>query len=403
MTTLSRWVLHADMDAFYAAVEQRDDPALRGRPVLVGGRGRGVVLTASYEARPYGVGSGMGMEAALRRCPGAVVIPPRFSRYLAVSRQIMAVFRDYSPVVEPLGLDEAFVDLSGTERLFGSPGEVGARIRRAVREVTGLAVSVGASGTKYVAKVASDYCKPDGLLVVPQEEARAFLAPLPVSRLWGAGPKTTARLHAIGLERIGQLAEADVAWLERELGSMGPHFRQLALASDERRVLSGRRAHSMGSQRTLAADVDADDLEAIALHLRRAADRIGRRLRKKGFLAGGVRVVLKTRSFRTATRQRLLSAPSDEAAALFEAAAGLLGRFDHREPYRLVGLAAFDLCRATPLQLDLFVHRDTRQLRLERAADAIAARFGAGALFRATDLAGPPTAEGPPDLDDLWD
>lgn len=388
------------MDAFYAAVEQRDDPSLVGRPVLVGGRGRGVVLTASYEARPFGVGSGMGMEAALRRCPGAVVIPPRFSRYVAVSRQIMAIFRDFTPVVEPLGLDEAFMDLSGTERLFGSPADVGVRIKRAVREATGLAVSVGASGTKYVAKVASDYGKPDGLLVVPQAEARAFLAPLPVSRLWGAGAKTAARLTALGLLRIGQVAEADPAWLERELGGAGPHFHALARALDPRPVLRGRSAVSMGSQRTLPADVL--DLADIAAHLRRAADRIGRRLRRKGFLAGGVRVVLKTRTFKLLTRQQMLPGPSDEAATLYAAAVELLDRFEHKEPYRLVGLAAFELRRERPQQLDLFVHRDTRQLRLERAADAIAARFGQGALVRATDLARTP-GESPPNLDDLWD
>lgn len=401
MDTAARWVLHADMDAFYAAVEQRDDPSLRGRPVLVGGQHRGVVLTASYEARPYGVGSGMPMATARRQCPDAVVVPPRFSRYVEVSRQVMAVFRDYSPQVEPLGLDEAFIDLSGTERLFGSPLVIGRRIKQAVCEVTGgLVVSVGISGTKYVAKVASDVGKPDGLLMIPHEEARAFLAPLPVSRLWGAGPKTAARLRALGFEWIGQVAAADPVFLERELGVAGPHFHRLAQALDPRPVLRGRRAQSIGSQRTLAKDVD--DLEEIRLHLRRAADRIGRRLRTKELLACGVRVTLKTRSFKLFSRQTVLRVPSDEAARLFEAAAALLARFDHREPYRLVGLAAFDLRRQNPYQLDLFVHRDTRHLRLERVVDEVSKRFGADAVRRGTDLTHPVGGEVPPNLDDLW-
>ena len=203
-----RIIAHADMDAFYAAVEQLDDPSLRGRPLLVGPRSaRGVVLTASYEARPYGVGSAMPMAKARRMCPNAVIIPPRFDRYQEVSATIMKVFSDFSPEVEALSLDEAFLDMTGSEQLFGDPQSIGRRLKSAIREATGgLTASVGLSATKYVAKVASACQKPDGLTVVPPEEAKAWLAPLSVSWLWGAGPKTQARLHQLGLHTIGDVA-----------------------------------------------------------------------------------------------------------------------------------------------------------------------------------------------------
>jgi DNA polymerase-4 len=222
-----RIIAHADMDAFYAAIEQLDDPSLRGQPLLVGPpSARGVVLTASYEARPYGVGSAMPMATARRMCPSAVIVPPRFDRYQEVSAKIMSVFANFSPDVEALSLDEAFLDMTGSEQLFGDPKSIGRRLKEAVREVTGgLMASVGLSATKYVAKVASACRKPDGLTVVPPEEAKAWLAPLPVSWLWGAGPKTQARLHLLGLHTIGDVADADVKLLSTKLGSAGLHFR----------------------------------------------------------------------------------------------------------------------------------------------------------------------------------
>ena len=273
--TWPRVVAHADMDAFYAAVEQLDDPSLRGRPVLVGPRSwRGVVLTASYEARPYGVGSAMPVAEARRRCPHAVMVEPRFGRYEELSRQVMDVFADFSPVVEPISLDEAFLDMSGAERLFGPPPVMAKRIRDAVREATGLAVSVGVSATKYVAKVASACAKPDGLLVVAPQTARRWLAPLPVSRLWGAGRKTVPRLEALGYHTIGDIAGTDPALLADQLGSAGAHFHELAHARDPRRVDHRRRAASVGSDRTLSHDVTAR--RDIEMHLRRAADRLER-------------------------------------------------------------------------------------------------------------------------------
>jgi DNA polymerase-4 len=355
--------------------------------VLVGGaHGRGVVLTASYEARPWGVGSAMPMMAARRLCPEAVVVPPRFERYMEVSRAVFDVFDDFSPSVEALGLDEAFLDMTGCERVFGGPEQIGRLLKAAVRAATGgLAASVGVSGTKYVAKVASDVSKPDGLLVVPQHEAQAFLAPLPVSRLWGAGPKTTARLRALGFETIGDVAAASPELLAARLGGAGQHFHRLAHAQDVRRVEGRRRARSLSTERTLLVDVSGR--AALEEHLRRFADELGRRLRRKGLRAGGVRVKLKTSSFKLRTRQVMLAEPTDLARRLHETGVSLLDQFEHDEPYRLIGLGTFDLAREGdgPVQADLFASDDRRH-RLESALDELADRFGPDAVLRAEEL-----------------
>lgn len=379
-----RVVLHADMDAFYASVEQLDDPSLRDKPLLIGHReGRGVVLTASYAARPFKVGSAMPMALALRRCPQAIVVPPRFARYTEISRKVMAVFRDFSPQVEAISLDEAFLEMTGTEHLFGTPGQLGRRVKEAVREATGgLTISVGISGTKYVAKVASDFRKPDGLTVVRPDRAREFLAPLPVRRLWGVGPKTEERLHAAGFTTIGQIAATDELALQRRLGNLGPHLRRLAHAEDPRRVVGRRRAKSIGSERTLSSDIS--ERSAIEEHLRQSAESVGRRLRSKDLLARGVRVKLKTSSFQLHTRQTTLSRPTDVGKELYEQATPLLDQFPFDEPFRLVGLAAYDIVRpGDPLQMDLFGAPQGDRRRLEAAVDAVRDRFGDGAVSRA--------------------
>ena len=380
-----RIVAHADMDAFYAAVEQLDHPELRGRPVLVGPRGnRGVVLTASYEARPYGVGSAMPIVRARRLCPEAVTVPPRFDRYEELSTAIMRVFADFSPCVEALSLDEAFIELSGAERLFGPPERMARRIKEAVRDATGLTASVGISGTKYVAKAASSYDKPDGLTVVPPRDAKAWLAPQSVSRLFGAGPKTLPKFAALGLCTIGDVARCDPRVLERGLGSVGAHFAALANGRDPRRVEGGRASRSVGSDRTLLADVSSRP--EILPHLRDAADRIGRRLRRKGRAARGVRVRLKTARFEMLTRQCLLPRATDVADVLYETADRLLDSFGHPGPFRLVGMAAYDLSPVgSPEQLALF-DRHGRARRLEGTLDALIARFGKGVVGRARDL-----------------
>jgi DNA polymerase-4 len=385
---MNRWphiVVHADMDAFYAAVEQLDDPALRGRPVLVGPNShRGVVLTASYEARPYRVGSAMPIAVARRRCPDAVIVPPRFERYEAISRQVMEVFQDFSPAVEPLSLDEAFLDMTGAEHLFGPPATMGRRIRAAVRDAVGLSVSAGISGTKYVAKVASAYDKPDGLTVVPPEDAIGWLAPQPVERLWGVGSKTATRLRARGFESIGDIAAAGEVKLFRMFGSLGIRIYQLSQAQDPRRVERRRIAKSIGCDRTLETDVSRR--EDIERHLRRAAERIAQRVRAKGLLARGVRVRLKTTSFDLLTRQRHLPQPADTAAVFLRTACGLLNEFDDPGPFRLVGMAVFDLepAAASSSQYSLFTGGDRR--KLETTIDRLTSRFGAGTVVRAKDL-----------------
>ena len=384
-----RIILHADMDAFYAAIEQLDRPELRGKAVLVGGTGpRGVVSTASYEARPFGVGSAMPMALARRRCPHAIVLPPRFERYHAVSRVVMETLGAFSPLVEPLSLDEAFVDMTGCEALFGGPREMGETVRRAVFEATALTVSVGVSTTKYVAKVASDRRKPDGLTVVGPDEVAGFLHPLPIDRLWGVGPRTCSRLKARGLDTVGDAAATPPATLERWLGSLGAHVHALAHGRDERPVVPEREARSIGSENTLDSDVTGE--AAIRPWLLRAADTVARRLRAEGLAARGVRVKLRTADFRLHTRQALLAGTTHATRPIVEAAESLLHEFDLRVPVRLVGVAAFELRDggdAEVHQLDLFdtPHREHDE-RLDRTLDVVHKRFGEDALTRARHL-----------------
>lgn len=396
----SRIVIHADMDAFYAAVEQLDNPKLVGQPVLVGPRSRrGVVLTASYEARPYKVGSAMPMAQALQRCPQAIVVPPRFNRYAELSKIIMEVFADFSPAVEPLSMDEAFLEMTGAEHIFGPPVDMGKAIRAAVREATGgLEVSVGIAQSKYVAKVASGVCKPRGLMVVPPDNAVAWLDPLPVSRLWGAGPKTQARLRARGYDTIGDVARADPGLLEQQLGSAGRHFFELAHARDPRRVVGGRRSKSMGSDRTLNEDVKTK--ADIKRHLRRSADRIARRLRKKGFVAGGVRVRLKTTQFKLLSRQCTLNEATDVAEVLYQAGVQLLEKFNHPGPFRLVGMAAHTLSAGDQRSQFSLLAEDSDR-KLEVTLDAITERFGENSIKRARDVSRETVSDVATDLDFL--
>jgi DNA polymerase-4 len=394
-----RIVAHADMDAFYAAIEQLDDASLRGRPLLVGPpSARGVVLTASYEARPYGVGSAMPMAKARRMCPNAVIIPPRFDRYQEVSATIMRVFSDFSPDVEALSLDEAFLDMTGSEQLFGDPESIGRRLKAAIRDATGgLTASLGLSVTKYVAKVASAFQKPDGLTVVPPEEAKAWLAPLSVSWLWGAGPKTQARLHQLGLHTIGDVAHADPRFLSTKLGSTGVHFHTLAHAEDPRAVIGRRASKSIGSEHTL--DEDVHNKADIRFHLRRSADTVARRLRKKNSAAFGVGIKLKTTEFQILTRQHRLSEPTDVAERLYAVGVALLDHVDHPGPFRLIGLVAYDLVDIDDVaQLDLFSTL-ARQRKLEVAIDGLADRFGTNVVYRADDLNKPPGTRLAPTLD----
>lgn len=390
-----RVVAHADMDAFYAAVEQMDNPELRGKPILVGSlSARGVVLTASYEARPYKVGSAMPMARARAMCPQAVVVNPRFERYTQVSKSIMDVFATFSPKVEAISLDEAFIDLTGNDRLMGGPEKIGRALKDAVREATGgLTVSVGISGTKFVAKVASDFRKPDGLSIVPPTQAQAWLAPMLVSRLWGAGPVTVAKLERLGLKTIGDVAAREEDWLREKLGKMGLRFHALARGHDPRGIEGRRWSKSIGSERTVSEDIT--DRERIRFYLRRLAEHVGQRLRRKGCVAWGVQVKLKTHDFRVLTRQHRRDRPTDVAEALYRDACALLEKFDDPGPFRLVGLSAYDIEReGEQPQGDLFAGTwgdrgiaGTRHRHdLEVAIDGLKQKFGADVLKRADDL-----------------
>lgn len=384
----TRTILHADMDAFYASVEQLDNPQLRGKPLLIGvDHPRSVVSTASYEARPFGVGSAMPMVEAKRRCPQAIIVPPRMQRYAEVSEQIMTVFADFSPRVEPLSLDEAFVDLTGSERLLGPPDVVARNVKAAVKAATGgLNVSVGVSGCKFVAKVASDFRKPDGLLVVPPDAMLAFLAPLPISRLWGVGKHGEELLRNMDLRTIGDVASADPLWLKQRLGSLGPHVYALAHADDQRPVVADREAQSISSEETL--DVDVSGRAAIEPYLLRAADRVARRLRRAGLRAGGVRLKLKTHKFQNLGRQVALLPPTTSSSALYDEACKLLAHVDLTQRYRLIGLGAYDLQReGAPIQGLLFGEPERKKNdKLDRALDSLRERFGKGAVQRGSDM-----------------
>jgi DNA polymerase-4 len=383
-----RVILHADMDAFYASVEQRDRPELRGRAVVVGGTGpRGVVAAASYEARRFGVRSAMPTAQARALCPEGVFLRGDMRRYARESGRIFEIFRSFTPAVEGLSLDEAFLDLTGTARLHGPPGEAGRRLRARVRDELGLAVSVGIAPVKLVAKIASELAKPDGLLEVPAQRVRELLDPLPVERLWGVGAVARERLAAIGVRTIGELARADARRLERALGSFGAEAARLARGEDLREVEPFREPVSYGEENTFERDVaDRATLEsALAAH----ADAVARRLRRDGLRARVVAVKLKLgrrrapgpRGFPLLTRRTTLPEATDDGAAVAAAARALLARAGPPEPVRLVGVSVSGLEAKGAGQLGLFAAPErARRERLNAALDALAERFGPDAV-----------------------
>jgi DNA polymerase-4 len=373
-----RAILHVDMDAFYASVEQRDDPSLRGKPLVVGGSlRRGVVLAASYEVRPFGVRSAMPMARALRLCPDLVVVPPRFERYSEVSEEVFAVFHEFTPEVEGLSLDEAFLDVTRSFALYG-PAEAQARaIKQRIRERVGLTASVGIAEVKFAAKIASDLGKPDGLVMVPEGGVKEFLAPLPASRLWGVGPKTEQVLLRLGLRRIGDVARADRALLEHDLGSIGPWLHDLANGLDDRAVEPDREAKSVGAEETFEEDLQGEEIFPF---LHEQALRVAARLRRAGIRARSVMLKVKFADFKVATRQQTLPEPTDDGETLFVVARGLLAKVDPR-PVRLTGVHAGDLGAAP--QLPLFDAAARKRAKLNASLDRIAERFGQGAVLPA--------------------
>jgi DNA polymerase-4 len=394
-------VLHVDMDAFYASVEQRDRPELRGRPVVVGGNGRrGVVSTASYEARKFGVKSAMATMVAKRLCPHAIFVPVRMSAYVEVSKQVMAIFGRFSPLIEPLSLDEAFVDATGTDELFGAPVELAWRIQRAVREETQLTCSVGAASNKYVAKVASDLKKPAGIVVVNPGEERQFLAPLPIERLWGVGPKTSERLRADGFDTIADIAAVDTGELIRRYGQLGQHISLLSRGEDDRPIDDDHQRKSLGAERTLEHDITG--AAAVRSQLIPLIDEVSSGLRKAHLRAGGVRLKLKYADFHRTSREVMLPEPSQDAASLTQALEHLLPKADLSRPMRLVGLAATHLVdEAAPRQASLFDAPNVeKHEKLGRAMDLIQQKHGRGAITRGDARDGERIDRGNEHLDD---
>jgi nucleotidyltransferase/DNA polymerase involved in DNA repair len=386
----TRRIVHIDMDAFYAAVEQRDHPAYRGRPVIVGadpqgGRGRGVVSTASYEARPFGVHSAMPISQAYRLCPQAIFLPVRMRRYHEVSERIFAIFQRYTDVVEPLSIDEAFLDASGSTRLFGAVEDVARRIKQDIVREERLVASVGVAPNKFLAKLASDLSKPDGFLVLHEADVEVFLHDLPVSRLWGVGKQTARQLEALGLRTIGQVAQWPQAQLSRRFGSLGTHIWRLAHGFDDRPVTSHRDPQSIGAETTFAEDTD--DVETLHRTLLELADKVGQRLRAEGFMASKVTLKYRDAAFVTLTRTQSLAEPTAVAMDLYHAVSRLLSQLPAaRLKVRLLGIAAAELTSLAPGQLSLFADSTHKRLQAERAEDAIRARFGPRAITRAALL-----------------
>jgi len=380
-----RVILHVDMDAFYASVEQRDDPSLRGRPVIVGGHPtRGVVLAASYEVRPFGVRSAMPMSRAIKLAPSAVVVPPRFDAYAAASEAVFAHFAALTPLVEPLSLDEAFLDVTHSQALFGPPWEIAQRLRATVARELHLPASAGIAPVKFAAKIASDLAKPNGQKEVTAEGLAAFLEPLPVSRLWGVGPKLEETLRGLGLRTVGDLSARPRAWLESKLGETGAHLWALSRGEDDRPVVPDREAKSVGAEDTFEEDLA--DPEALRLHVHAQALRVGRRLRLAGRKGRVVQLKLKHQDFTVLTRRCTLQAPTDDGQSLYRAAVELLERGWDGAPLRLTGVSAQELDEDAP-QLSLFAAPPGPRDRLNQALDRIAERFGAAAISTA-DLAG---------------
>jgi DNA polymerase-4 len=395
-------MLHVDMDAFYASVEIKKRPELRGRPVLVGGGHRGVVAAASYEARRYGVRSAMSMSEALRRCPRAVVLPPDRPAYQETSDQVMAILRDVTPLVEALSLDEAFLDVSGAVRLLGRPGAIAAQIRRRVAEELQLTCSVGVASTKFVAKVASARCKPDGLLVVPVARVLDFLHPLPVTALWGVGARTGEQLHRLGIRTVGDLAGTPLDTLRRAVGTASAeHLSALADGIDPRPVQPDEVERSISADRTL--DVDLTEEEDVCRELLRLAEEVGSRVRARRFTARTVGIKIRYADFRTVTRVRTLPRWTESTGEIYDTAADLYrGLGLDRPRIRLVGVKCENL-RPTgefPEQLALDVAVPdiapvTSPVRgtADRAVDAARARFGAAAIRPGSLLSAPDGAK----------
>ncbi len=389
-------ILHADLDSFYASVEQRDDPTLRGRPVIVGG---GVVLAASYEAKAYGVRTAMGGAQARRLCPHAVVVPPRMTAYSRASDAVFEVFRDCAPIVEALSVDEAFLDVGGLRRVAGTPVRIAEKLRADVRDRVGLPITVGIARTKFLAKVASQEAKPDGLLLVPPDQELAFLRPLPVRRLWGVGAKTAERLHAHGIATVADVAELSESTLSSMLGgAMGRQLYALSRNIDRRRVTTGVRRRSVGAQRALGragSRMSAAEVDAVVVNL---IDRITARMRAAGRTGRTVVLRLRFDDFSRATRSRTLPWATSSTQPILAAARQLVASAAPLIAERgltLVGFAVSGIDRSGAQQLMLPFGAEAGRLEIDAAIDRVRSRYGKSALTPAVLVGRDPGSEMP--------
>ena len=388
--TAQRFILHVDMDAFYASVEVRDQPGLAGRPVIVGGspRGRGVVSAANYEARRFGIHSAMPTARAMRLCPEAVCLPGRMSLYASVSRQIREIFNRYSPLVEPLSLDEAFLDVTDSQRLFGSAAEIANAIKQAIRNELSLVASVGIAPNKFIAKIASDLDKPDGFVEVMPEEVQAFLDPLPVSRIWGVGKATGKELDRLGITTIAQLRQQSEAVLQDRFGKFGNHLWCLANGMDDRPVVSDSEAKSISNETTFDSDIsNRDTLRAWLMEL---TEQVCWRLRQHDLFGRTVQIKLRFADFSTITRSHTLPEATQQTKLVWQAVMALFDKAMQGESRRLrlvgVGVSGLSETAQRPqVQTDMFEQpKDTRQTQLDEVADAIKSRFGSSGIRRGT-------------------
>lgn len=378
-------ILHVDMDAFYAAVEVLDDPSLRGLPLIIGAPdGRSVVSSASYEARRYGVRAAMPVSQALRLCPTARIVPPHFHRYQAVSRQVMEIFESFTPLVEPLSVDEAFLDVQGVRRLWGSPARIAELIRQRVLDEVGITCSVGVAATKHVAKMASTIAKPDGMLVIAVRDTLDFLAPRPVRAMWGVGPKAAESLEARGIRTVGDVRECAPEILDRAVGSaLGARLAQLARGQDPRAVDTGRVEKSIGHEETFEQDIL--DRPFLRAELLRLSDRVAARLRRADWETATVAIKIRFDDFRTVNRSQTLSEPTAVGQRIGEAAQSLFEQIDRRDPVRLVGVRAENLRPAGGGGLGLW-DEDEDWRKVEGAVDEAVARFGTATISRARHI-----------------
>jgi DNA polymerase IV len=382
-------ILHVDMDAFYASVEQRDDPKLLGKPVVVGGSpdGRGVVSAASYEARKYGVHSAMPARRAKQLCNHLVFVRPRIDYYAQISKQIRNVFEDYTPIVEPLSLDEAFLDVTGTERLHGTAPKIAVEIKLRIREELGLIASIGVAPNKFLAKIASDLQKPDSLVVVDQDHIQSFLDPLPVGRIWGVGKVSAEALRQRAITTIGQLRQLPLVTLTQMFGSCGEQYWSLSRGIDPRRVVPDREAKSISNETTFEEDIS--DLQLLKAWLVVLAESVGRRIRAHDLKAKSIELKIRFSDFKTVTRSMTLEFPTDITAELVRCAHTLFEeRIQlNRQSVRLIGVGVSNFANSTMTQLSLFDEPEREQQRsLDSATDEIAKRFGKAAIYRAAKL-----------------